>query len=232
MKYNIYKLLDPDTLELMYIGKTTNSLQQRLVGHLNDAHMRPRVFDSKQEWIKKLILDYKLPRIESLEITDNPLREEYWIKKLKPFYNLMFAENIEYSKYMQKIKAIPVYQYSLDGIFIKKWTSITEAARELKLIHSNIYDVCRGRRKSCGGFTWTRDETLVIKISPKKVFKKEIHMYSLEGKYLSSYDSARELPGFAYKVISKCCTGKSKTYKGFRFSFDKVDNLGVLIKKK
>ena len=46
--------------------------------------------------------------------------------------------------------------YTLDGIFVKEYGSIREAARELHLSDINIIRVCKGypHRKTCGGYIW------------------------------------------------------------------------------
>lgn len=49
-----------------------------------------------------------------------------------------------------------VYQYSLDGEFIKKWESLTSAAK-VGLYSGSITSVCRGRMKTCGGYRWSYD---------------------------------------------------------------------------
>ena len=51
-------------------------------------------------------------------------------------------------------KSIPIKQFSKDGIFIRQWSSITEASLSCKLPKSCISRVCKGERKSCGGFIW------------------------------------------------------------------------------
>ena len=45
-------------------------------------------------------------------------------------------------------------QLDLEGNFIKKWDSITEASLKCGKYVQNISDVCRGKRKTCGGFKW------------------------------------------------------------------------------
>jgi hypothetical protein len=45
-----------------------------------------------------------------------------------------------------------VLQYDLDNNLVKKWGSISEAEKELKLSH--ISAVCNGRGKTAGGFIW------------------------------------------------------------------------------
>ena len=51
--------------------------------------------------------------------------------------------------------AKPVYQYSKDGQFIKKWDYMNDAAINLNLSKGNISQVCLGQRKTCGGYKWT-----------------------------------------------------------------------------
>ncbi len=48
-----------------------------------------------------------------------------------------------------------ILQYSLDGEFIKEWPSATEASRALgRNIIGGIGLVCKGKKKSAGGFIW------------------------------------------------------------------------------
>ena len=54
-----------------------------------------------------------------------------------------------------KKKGFPINQYTLEGKFIKRWDTTTEAAQTLKLDGSNI---CRAitYNKTCGGFRWSK----------------------------------------------------------------------------
>lgn len=49
----------------------------------------------------------------------------------------------------------PVNQYSKSGVFIRKWDSILCVSRELQIAQANVIAVCKGKRKSAGGFIWT-----------------------------------------------------------------------------
>jgi len=51
-------------------------------------------------------------------------------------------------------KRVKVIQLSLDGKIIKKWGSITEAGITLGINIGHITNVCRGKRKTTGGFKW------------------------------------------------------------------------------
>ena len=48
----------------------------------------------------------------------------------------------------------PVLQFDLNGQFIKTWTSIKEAAEQLGIKYQGISRVCRGERRSSGGYMW------------------------------------------------------------------------------
>jgi plasmid maintenance system antidote protein VapI len=52
------------------------------------------------------------------------------------------------------INAKKIIQLTLNDIFIKEWETIQEAAECLGLQSSNISNVCKGKRKTCGGFHW------------------------------------------------------------------------------
>ena len=49
----------------------------------------------------------------------------------------------------------PVLQYTKDGVFVKRFNSGKEAARETGIDHSHILECCAGKRyKSVGGYVW------------------------------------------------------------------------------
>lgn len=48
----------------------------------------------------------------------------------------------------------PVMQFSLDGIFIKKYDYVLQAAKELNMSHSNIVNCASGKSKFSNGFIW------------------------------------------------------------------------------
>ena len=62
IKYTIYKLIDPLTNEIRYIGLTFNDLKQRLRSHCSENSK-----SHKSNWIKKLKSEGLKPIIESVE---------------------------------------------------------------------------------------------------------------------------------------------------------------------
>lgn len=69
-------------------------------------------------------------------------------------YNLNYGTA---RKRMAMTKSKTVYQYSLDGKFIKKWSSSYEVERKLG-IHNTLINRCaNGKKKSTHGYIWSYD---------------------------------------------------------------------------
>lgn len=82
MKYKIYTLNDPDTKEVRYVGKTSQSLKRRLAQHIRETY---KVRNYKTNWIKQILFKGKLPEIKLLDETNNNWQELeiYWIAQMK-----------------------------------------------------------------------------------------------------------------------------------------------------
>lgn len=48
----------------------------------------------------------------------------------------------------------PVIQYHRNGEYIKSWASSKDAGDALNIVNTSITAVCKGRRKTAGGFKW------------------------------------------------------------------------------
>jgi len=56
----------------------------------------------------------------------------------------------------------PIFQYDLNGNFIKEWNSASEIEKQLKLSHTNISACCAGKRRQAYGFNWKFKTTCSI----------------------------------------------------------------------
>lgn len=63
----IYKLIDPITLEIRYIGKTIQKLECRLNRHISDAKRLIENKSHKNNWIRSLLNNNLKPKIELIE---------------------------------------------------------------------------------------------------------------------------------------------------------------------
>jgi hypothetical protein len=81
MEIRIYALIDPQTNEVRYVGKTKRALRIRLRAHIND---NPKHNTHKFNWIKKLKSQGFEPIIIELEVCNENNwieREKYWIRQ-------------------------------------------------------------------------------------------------------------------------------------------------------
>ena len=65
-----------------------------------------------------------------------------------------------------------VYQFDKQGNFLNEYESVAEAERQTNVHHGNIVRVCKGERKSAGGFKWSYDRPLCEKITNEIFLKK------------------------------------------------------------
>ena len=56
---------------------------------------------------------------------------------------------------VSKTKSYDVYQWTIDGQFVKKWRGVSTAARELGICRSSIGFCISGRYQTAGGFVWS-----------------------------------------------------------------------------
>ena len=74
--------------------------------------------------------------------------------------NLEFCSyqyNINYGTRNERISKI-VVQYTLDGVFVEEYPSVSEAKRQLGYSQGNISECCLGKRKTAYGYKWKYKE--------------------------------------------------------------------------
>lgn len=132
-------------------------------------------------------------------------------------------------------KTKSVEQYSLEGKFLHRFSSVTQAASSLlpKKSAINIIKACKGQITSAYGFLWkysndsTKIECLVDRAAEKIHHgKRKVGQYSLNGEFLRAFDSVKEAAFFiktkSSSSITNACTGRSKTSGGFIWRY--MDN--------
>lgn len=117
----------------------------------------------------------------------------------------------------------PIYQFNLNGKFIRKWYCGQDIERKLKYYANSIYDCCNRKRgnKTAYGFQWSYKKTWMKKV--KRYTDKggiRIYQYTKNLKYITSYASAvqaaKQINGHTASIIN-CVNGKKqyKTAHGF-----------------
>lgn len=119
-------------------------------------------------------------------------------------------------------RRIKIYQYGLDGYYIKTWDSLFEINKELGYATSNIGKCCKGKIYSAYGYRWSKDykDNLDVYINPhyRKIVQFDVNM-----NYIKIWDSIKDASdrlNIDYKLIQSCCRRKGKQSKsGFLWRY-------------
>jgi len=122
--------------------------------------------------------------------------------------NLEWVSRTENAKHsfrlgLNKGKKIKVTQYTLDGVFIREYDSPADAENETDIYQTHISGVCRGARKTAGGYIWkySAGYTVIQPVPEGKIMTGYCnYIITKEGKV---YNLQRK----RYLVSSKNCTG-------------------------
>ena len=119
-----------------------------------------------------------------------------------------------------------IYQYSLTGEFIKKWSSCKEVQRELGISACSIGKVISGKRNSAGGYIWSKNPNLILQEKIQTSLPKTIYQYSLTGEYLAEFNSlaeaSRAVSGYSSAIRRASNEGLNRSAYGYRWSFEKL----------
>ena len=136
---------------------------------------------------------------------------------------------IQKNKGKTHAEAKQIFQYSLDGLYIKKWDCISTAGRELKINSSNISMCAKGIRPNAGGFRWSYeyiDRLPLLRKKEKKSRKglnsKKVAICDANGNIMENFNSlneAQEKTGVNSTSISKMLNGHIKTAGGYYWRF-------------
>lgn len=127
-------------------------------------------------------------------------------------------------------RAQSVKQFDLDGNFIKEYDTLTQASEETGASISKISAVCKGRRKTTGGYVWefSNDKHIVLKRENKYDPSKDknakpIIQYTKTGEFVKEYysinEAVRQNPGMDRSGIQQCLRGKTKSAYGYVWEF-------------
>lgn len=207
-----------------YFGITGQSVKSRWAngkGYKNCTKFQRAIDKYGWDNFKHEILYEKLSKedAEKLEI--------YYINKnnsIKNGYNISYGGGLNFGVGKN------IYQYSIDGYFIKEWSSISDILNYIGVYNgdSNIYSCIHGKIKYAYGYQWKdyKDDK-IEKVETKsemikRTKRKPVYQYDSNGNFIKKYDflTLTENDGFSSKRISSCCLGNSKTHKGFQWSYN------------
>lgn len=155
--------------------------------------------------------------------------------------NLNYYKNLlktkEYNK-LHTYNAKQVLQYTLEGNFIEKHNSISQASKKVGISSPLILDCCNKKILSAGNYQWRYyiGNNIELKISSienryeraSKKMSKTIYQYTLDGIFIQEWQNARkagEYYNINYKNIQSCCVGRRNKVGEFKWSYIKTNKL-------
>ena len=85
-----------------------------------------------------------------------------------------------------------VYQYDLNGNFIKEYQGSNEAERETGCLHQNILKTCKGIFSQTGGYYWSFEKLDKISV-PKNKKSKPVARLDENNQIVEVYSSVKEV---------------------------------------
>ena len=207
MKYYIYKLIDPETKEIRYIGKSVDP-KKRFYGHIYDKSK-----SHKASWIKSLISKQQMPILELIEEFDTEEEcfkaECFYIEKyrkegqkLTNLHNGGLGGSSEYVRGSKSgsAKVDEETVLSILNDLLEDRLYITDIAKKYNVKPWLIYNIKRGS-------SWSHITNISkdnpIKRNANKINRKnhfanssynkeksiKVEQYSLDGVFIDIYDS-------------------------------------------
>lgn len=173
-------------------------------------------------------------------ITLKNLSEEYKINKTI-IKEVLVKNGIEIPQefdYTNKVLGhkLKVYQYSLNGEFLKEYKGIMVAQEENGITNGKITECCKGNRKTAGGFRWSYEKhnslpplSIIEQIFEKPLSEKfrPIVQYDLNWNVVNYYTSYRKAMNNGFSSLEWYLKDQNrlinKPYKGFIFKY--IDEL-------
>lgn len=204
-----------------YIGQSRD-IEARWTKHLSVYRCASTPECELYRAFKKYDIEaFKFEVIEECQIEELNDREIYWIEYYDSFnsgYNMTLGGEACNGTNDKK-----VYQYTISGDFVAEYKSAHEAARALNIQFTNICKVCRGERKTAGGFGWSYTKAESIEpIKTKRLGDGTVLQFTKEGEFIAEYSSAKEAwrqTGINDTTIGLVCKGRGKTAGGFVWKY-------------
>ena len=220
----IYKIWN-DINDKVYIGQTTQSIQQRWKEHLYNSHSsqnKPRaVYSAMKKYGEEL---FHIETIEECENEKLDEREVYWVKYYDSYnngYNMTLG-----GQYTSTAKGLTKQDSELIKSFWDQGLSVAEIVRKTNFSRTQVRYQLEGYKN------YNQDAEERGRLSAAKSKYKSIKQWSQEGELIAIYASgleAEEKTGISRKAISKALCGKSKTSGGFMWTY--ADQESICINK-
>lgn len=152
--YSIYLLGCPKTNIIRYVGVTNRGHKIRIKEHYKPSRKSRNPY--KWNWLQKLKREGLEPNVyffcSNLTQTEAFTIEKALIKSFKEIYGKRLTNISDGPR--PNPSCSPVVQYDKNGRFIKKYSSIAEAAKVTSSKYRSISKCCRGKVRHHNNFKW------------------------------------------------------------------------------
>ena len=225
----IYCLVDPRSNLVRYIGKTINPKTRRYQHVCKQSETEDNF---RTKWLNSLLRLKLKPIFKILEICpldQFEIRESYYISVYKSKVtngDETGQGNKNRSRIFLEKSNIPrkiVYQFDLNGEFIREWRSTREASRHLNISHGNISKCCNGIFKNANMYIFRYDRNSKIDpINNPNAQKKKVIEIDKNGLIIDQWDCLMDCSrqtGIDNGNLSRVCNGINKSVRSRFFRF-------------
>jgi len=219
----IYKITSPSGR--IYIGQSVDIENRwKYYKHINSIKCQLKLYNSLKKYGYE---NHKFEVLEECSKEQLNEREIYWglhFNTINEGLNHKLGNQNSIISEETKIKmSKKIYQYDLEGNFIKEWKSVNEASLELNMSKGWLSHIVNHPTMTLKNFRFT--DTKVLKLNPiTKNFKskKPVLQYSLEGDLIKEWGSAKEAATYLnifIQNITACCRGEIQTCCNFIWKY-------------
>lgn len=209
----IYKVTNTITDEI-YVGATTNSLEQRKRDHIQKANIN--IGHRFQEAIGTYGPEaFIWEQIDTASDLDELAKKE--IKYIEEFDSLDNGYNSDKGGGFKKT----IYKYNLDGSLNSAFENLNEAGESIDVRKQDISRACWSVNHLLEGYLWSYDfiEPFIPGTDNRR---KEVYQYDLDGNFLEKHLSASEASrqtGISKTCITRCCREERENSGGFQWKY-------------
>lgn len=135
---------------MMYIGQSVN-IHHRWVAHQNAKDKQPlhRAIQKygKENFSWEILIQCSKEKLSQWE--------QYFVKYYNTYLYDEGSNGYNLTRGGEGGITVPVLQYDLDGNFIRRFESMTEAAESIGRMVTQISSCCKKICTSCGGYRWS-----------------------------------------------------------------------------
>lgn len=208
-----------------YIGQTSQTIKKRFGSHKSDARngrdcalyraMRKHGIDNF--YVEEIECLYSASKDDLCKMLDE--KEIYWIDYYNTYkgdgYNETFGGQIGFANNPDKF--VPVDMYSLNGVLLEKFNSMSDAEYNTGVDKTAISRCCLGKSRTAKGVTFRFDGEPFDKFSVRDIRNFNVYQFDSNQNLVNIYDSLNDAElktGFDRKNISAAIHQKRK-HNGF-----------------